>query len=340
MHAPIVPTGPPRDPRAKGASTTSIAVAWDTVDAFKRNGEIIMYEVLYLPLLTDEMTKIDPDMVDLSADEAFTVNTAEKLVFLRDLMVHTSYAVFVRAINIHGAGPYAEKVVATTLEDARRSVIDLELPMPTGAPLNLIAVGIVSGIAIVWDEIGVNQSNGVIIAYEVLYRAQVGQNLTATWALVNTTFPFISLTNLEEDVTYEISVRALNGNGPGPYSEVVTATTLEDDIPAGRVNITSAIPLGAPRNVIVSSVTLTTLVLQWDKVNATQQTGEGVSYVVHYQALIEGSVEMVVNTTEESVVLTGLVESTPYVFSVRAFTAAGPGPFSEPGFVKTVENST
>lgn len=331
MHTPSVPTGSPRNPRATGASSSSIAVAWDTVDPFKRNGEIIMYEVLYLPLLTDEMTEIDPEMVNHTVGEAFMVQTAERVLFLRDLIGLTSYAIFVRALNIDGAGPYANKVEAVTLED----IIELELPVPTGPPLNLVAVGIVSGIAIAWDEVGVNQSNGMILAYEVL----VGQNLTNTWALVNTVVPFISLTNLEEDVIYEISVRARNGNGPGPYSEVVIVTTLEDDISAGQVNTTSAKPLGAPRNVIVSSVTFTTLVLQWDKVNVTQQTDEGVSYAVHYQPLIEGSVENVVNTTDEIVVLMGLVELTPYVFSVRAFTAAGPGPFSEPGFVKTVENS-
>lgn len=113
-HHPSVPTGPPRNPRAKGASTSSIAVAWDTVDPFKRNGEIIMYEVLYLP---DEMTEIDTETVNQTADEGFVQQTEEELIFLWNLTEFTGYAVFVRAANINGMGPYAKKVVAVTLQD-------------------------------------------------------------------------------------------------------------------------------------------------------------------------------------------------------------------------------
>lgn len=76
-----------------------------------------MYEVLYLPLLADEMIEIDPEMVNQTVDEAFVVQIAERVAFLWNLTELTSYAVFVRALNINGAGPYAEKVVVMTLED-------------------------------------------------------------------------------------------------------------------------------------------------------------------------------------------------------------------------------
>ena len=290
-----------------------------------------------------ELLQKDPE--DLNEGSVVTVLVAEKLVYLRDLVALTSYILFVRAINVHGAGPYSTEVVATTLEkltsksELGNDNVTLKA-VPAAPPLNLLAVAMVPGIALTWDELSVDQWNGVLMVYEVLYETQVGENATATWNLVNATVPVASITNMEGDVTCKISVRARNENGPGPYSEVVIATTLKDDTSAGPVNTTSSTPPGAPRNVEVCSVTLTTLVLKWDRVNVTGQNDEDfVSYAVHYQALVEGSTEEIVNTTELGVVLLGLIELTPYAFSVRAFVMAGPSPFSEVGFVKTVERS-
>lgn len=341
MHTPSVPTGHPRNPRAVGVSYSSIAMAWDTVDHLKRHGDITMYEVLYLPSMMYETLQEDPENINMGVKNVAMIQTTDRLVFLRNLMASTSYILFVRAINIHGAGPYSE-VVATTLEMLSAKLNDAEGiagidEVPTASPLNLLAVAMAPGIALTWDELSVNQWNGV--TYEVLSKTLVGECTTATCNLVNTTVPFVSLANLEGGVTYQISVRARNENGPGPYSEAVIVTTLMDDTPAGLVNATLPTHPGAPRNVIVDSVTSTALVLKWDQANATELNGEDYFYAVHYQALVEGSTEEVVNTTELGIALTELNELTLYAFSVRAITVAGPSPYSELGFARTEESS-
>lgn len=284
MHTPPVPTGPPRNPRAVGASPNSIAVAWDTVDPFKRNGDIIMYQVLYLPLPSASgMTAVNPEMVERMV-EAVLVETAERMVFLRDLTEFTQYVIFVRALNANGGGSYAEKVIALTLAEPGGSTTEVQLNVPTGPPRDLVAVGMVAGIAMTWNGVSVDQRNGVLTAYEISYQTQLGQNMTVTFELMNTTDLFVCLMNLEEDVVYEVSVRAYNGDGPGPYSEITTATTLKDDIPSGQVNSTLEIPSGTPLNVVVKSVTLTTLSLEWDKVN-NSTSPHNYSEVVTYEPL-------------------------------------------------------
>ena len=75
--------------------------------------------------------------------------------------------------------------------------------------------------------------NGNIINYEVQiepldFSADIITNL------LNTTNLSILVTGLEEYVNYNISVRAYTSVGPGPYSDPVTARTLED----GNVLIT------------------------------------------------------------------------------------------------------
>ena len=45
---------------------------------------------------------------------------------------------------------------------------------------------------------------------------------------INTTNLSANITGLEEHVEYNISVRAYNSVGPGPYSDPITERTLED----------------------------------------------------------------------------------------------------------------
>ena len=55
-----------------------------------------------------------------------------------------------------------------------------------------------------------------------------GGTLVAETVNISSTVLTIELTGLEEYVEYNISVRAYNSVGPGPYSDSVTERTLED----------------------------------------------------------------------------------------------------------------
>lgn len=83
-------------------------------------------------------------------------------------------------------------------------------------------------IMVQWTVVPIRARNGIISQYEVQYVPHVlfeGQISTES---VTTTNMSTVLVNLQEYVSYEISVRAHNSAGAGPFSENITVRTLED----------------------------------------------------------------------------------------------------------------
>ena len=78
-----------------------------------------------------------------------------------------------------------------------------------------------------WNQVPTIDENGIIINYEV----QVGPldfNDILTTIYVNTTTLSTVVSDLQEFVAYNISVRAYTSAGPGPFSVAVTNRTFED----------------------------------------------------------------------------------------------------------------
>ena len=85
-------------------------------------------------------------------------------------------------------------------------------------------------IEVSWKEVPDISRNGIIIMYEVQYEPLETFNGTISIETVNTSEPvlMLNLTDLEEYVEYNISVRAYTSTGPGPHSDPMTARTSED----------------------------------------------------------------------------------------------------------------
>ena len=81
-----------------------------------------------------------------------------------------------------------------------------------------------------WEEIPPIDRNGIIISYEVLYVPLETFNGSIGNMMVNTSSMELSveLVGLEENVNYEISVRAYTRVGAGPYSDPISNQTLQD----------------------------------------------------------------------------------------------------------------
>ena len=82
---------------------------------------------------------------------------------------------------------------------------------------------------VTWEEVLAISQNGIIVNYEV--RAEPLQ-FTGELEIqtMNTTDLSANITSLQENVEYNISVRAYTSVGPGPYSDPVTERTSEDGI--------------------------------------------------------------------------------------------------------------
>ena len=102
---------------------------------------------------------------------------------------------------------------------------------PASPPDNVNAVANSStSIGVTWDMVPAIDQNGIITMYEVRYEPLEtfgGQIQTQNMAVLAPNMS-VTLTDLQEFVNYNISVRAYTSVGEGPYSSEVTAMTQQD----------------------------------------------------------------------------------------------------------------
>ena len=85
-------------------------------------------------------------------------------------------------------------------------------------------------IMVTWDVVPPMDQNGNITQYEVLYKPleTFNRQISTQTMIVSGSEMSLILMNLEEFVSYNISIRAYTSAGEGPYSNEITATTLQD----------------------------------------------------------------------------------------------------------------
>ena len=80
---------------------------------------------------------------------------------------------------------------------------------------------------VTWEVLRGLDENGIITSYEVEFEP-LDFPADIFIDTINTTNLLMVITDLEEFVNYNISVRAYTSVGPGPYSDPVTVRTFED----------------------------------------------------------------------------------------------------------------
>ncbi|CAI8037863.1 Receptor-type tyrosine-protein phosphatase F [Geodia barretti] len=299
------PTAAPQNVTTMAESSTEILVTWEEVPAIDENGDITMYEVEYMPLETFN---------GQIATNSVTVDPTLLNTTLTGLEEYVDYNISVRAFTSVGPGPYSDAVTNRTLEER-----------PTAAPQNVTTMAESSTeIVVTWEEVPAIDENGDITMYEVEYmplqtfNGQIAtDSVTVDPALLNTT-----LTGLEEDVDYNISVRAFTSVGPGPYSDGMVERTLEES------------PAAAPQNVMATAVSSTEIRVSWEPVAPIDQNGVITMYGVRFEPLETFNGVLVTETVNTTgpvlrMNLTGLEEDVEYNIRVRGFTSVAPGPYSD-----------
>ena len=99
---------------------------------------------------------------------------------------------------------------------------------PTNPPQNVQTTVLSSTeIMVTWERVSAINESGIITNYEVeVDPVDFNDILTTTY--VNTTNLSTVITGLQENVEYDIRVRAYTVIGPGPFSPPETARTFED----------------------------------------------------------------------------------------------------------------
>ena len=81
-----------------------------------------------------------------------------------------------------------------------------------------------TGISVHWGPVSQIDQNGIITHYQVEYTSSIST------AAFNTTLMSLPINGLEEYTEYTLRIRAFTSVGGGPFSQPVTATTLQDGL--------------------------------------------------------------------------------------------------------------
>ena len=147
-----------------------------------------------------------------------------------------------------------------------------------------------------------------------------------------------TLQNLQEFSGYAITVQANNTGGMNS-SNVITVTTL----PSGSHNyyasedafniaFSFSAPSGPPQSVMTSSVTSSSITVQWDRVSCIDRNSEITGYTVRYQTggviVNESKLTSGISDSDRVFTAIGLIPRMNYTFEVAAVSSEGTGPFS------------
>ncbi|KAG5331914.1 DSCL protein, partial [Acromyrmex charruanus] len=217
---------------------------------------------------------------------------------------------------------------------------------PGGPPRNLKVDPISSTeFNVTWDPPDHDLWNGEILGYHVGYKEhRLGaeqytyktverriSTASVALGLARTSMPGRQhhLTNLKKFTRYSVVVQAFNALGPGPMTQEVVASTLED------------VPSSPPQDVRCTALSSTSLQVSWESPPDSSLNGILKGYKVMWEnmdALTESVKPEMKITTALTVGLHGLEKYTNYSIQVLAYTRTGDGIASSPLYCVTEED--
>ncbi|PFX13685.1 Receptor-type tyrosine-protein phosphatase F [Stylophora pistillata] len=293
------PSGPPSQFNVTVNSSTSIIASWHLPPEESRHGIIIGYKLFYKEK-------------DSGFGTFLTINNGKTSKRVINLDEYTEYEFQVLAFTSAGNGPNTSSVFTKTMEDA------------PSAPTSLAVVDVPPSnlhgprITLSWSK--PTELNGVIRGYNLFYSHGGGAPKG---------IPVMDKDTLRHTVdvlggmTYRFHVRAVTVK-PG-VNGTITVTTKEYE------------PSVGPDSLFSSQLNKTTFNISWEPLQNEMSYGRVILYEVradvwwtaHFHNWFAPN-NLTANTSETFVVLFDLMVCYKYNISVRAYTGAGPGPYSEP----------
>lgn len=225
------------------------------------------------------------------------VTAANSKIFSdKNLTADTEYFYRVRAVNNGGYSDYSNPANTTTL------------PNPPIRPGNLTATAVGSHrINLGWTD-----SSGNETEFRIERRIGV-TGVFAEVAKVNANVTSFADTGLVANVKYFYRMRAFNSGGPSAYSTLASAVTLPE-------------PPAAPSNFVTVLVTHNSIALAWED-NANNENG----FKLERRTGVNGTFTQIatLNANVTNYTNTGLAETTPYFYRIRAFNNVGPSAYTD-----------
>ncbi|PNF38721.1 Protein sidekick [Cryptotermes secundus] len=279
-------------------TTTSVRVEWDTVEKIywsgdhKTGGYRVEYRSEKFPTAAQATPKED------------VMGIASNQVVLKDLTRNCNYDIVVVPFNSQGSGPPSPPVAVYVGE-----------AVPTGEPQAVEGEAVSSTeVRLHWKPPQQSQQNGDLLGYKIFYLVtdspQDEEEIRREEELevVPASYNSHSLVFLDKFTEYKIQILAFNPAGDGPPSGPITVKTLQ------------GLP-GAPNNLRFSDITMSSLMVSWDR--PKKRNGEIIGYIVSYETAEQNerfSKQVKQKVTGTKLLIQTLEEEVTYTFSVRALT--------------------
>ncbi|XP_054278015.1 cell adhesion molecule Dscam2-like [Macrosteles quadrilineatus] len=288
------PSEAPEEVTVDATSADTLVVRWRAPSS-SSHGEVVGYQVTY------------KEVTSGGAPEVRTVRGRQKYeMVLTGLKHYTRYEVTVRAFNQVGPGPASTPQLATTMEG-----------VPDAPPVDIRCSAQSSqSIRIRWEPPPVENRNGIIQGYKVIYKqVDPKPGMAADVEIKKTTVLDTTLHGLMKYSNYSMRLLAFTHTGEGVHSQPIYCAT-EEDVP------------GIPEQIKALVMTSDSIMVTWTR--PTDANGVIIKYTVYVS---NGSSKEVLNKEtvfgEELICeVRRLKEFQRYEFWVTASTSVGEGPSS------------
>ncbi|XP_041363510.1 protein sidekick-like isoform X2 [Gigantopelta aegis] len=264
------------------------------------NGLISAYRVTYKKQGSNESSAA----ADLQADQ---LNHT-----VLGLHRETYYEFYVTAKTRLGWGQ-AAKVLVYTMNDRDRPASPSK---PTIGSSQVTA----RSVTISWNP--GNDNYGPLRNYTVQFQRRLGMWISVRETIAPEKTSYV-VSNLRPNTWYKFRVAATNDIGTSEYSA-----------PSAEVQTQPDKPDGAPQNLKVKAVTMTSIQVTWEQPPQDSWNGQIVGYLVQYRQLhLAEFQEESVSFDHNSIGLQNLVVKKHYEVQVLAFNVIGQGPTSTPATI-------
>ena len=203
-------------------------------------------------------------------------------------------------------------------------------------PTNVRAIVATSrSILTIWEPSSSSNVTGYLISYTTTALYASGGNVAVNYGNATS----CTLTNLEEDTLYNITVQATtNDNRMSANDNKLLVKTYTD----GKLYIVShqkikfyysIVPTSSPQNVTLQSHDPVSLIVSWQPPVQRDLNGPIIGYVIQFTRVGSSSMMTVYVSNTNAHTLSGLVAYVNYSVVVAAMTVNGTGSFSNPPVV-------
>ncbi|XP_071800264.1 receptor-type tyrosine-protein phosphatase F-like isoform X1 [Asterias amurensis] len=249
---------------------------------------------------------------DLSSWYSRTEDNTQRLILISDLNTMQIYSVRISAYTSVGEGPASAPVQVKTQQGvpSQPEVFSGEAISATQIRLN-------------WRQ---HETEATITYYELYYNDSKSEREQHRSIPITETY---MLEDLKPNTVYNVRIAARSRAGQGASTPIISVRTQQ------------AVPGAPPQDVRATTLSSTSLRIEWEAPPEARQNGDITSYKVNYLKLpgdTQTQLMQEVGPSDRSCTLTNLDKWTRYEITVLATTVVGDGPASMPIRVQTDED--